>query len=398
MPSVYPSVQSPENEESRLRELYRYGILHTPTDPVFDDLARLAAQVCHAPMAVISFVDRQSQWFKSQYGLDCWEYPRQNTFCEQVLLEDDLLIVPDTADDERFITSPAVVGSAQARFYAGAPLRVPSGHVLGGLSVLDRRPRTLDEGQRESLRALARQVVAQLELQRSIAGLRRAADERADALAKLRKSEERFQDFMNNSPALAFIKDEYGRYVYVNDRVAQDFGRPVAEWLGRTDAEIMPGVYARGLEEHDLSVFNDGKTRVLDEILPAAHGRVRHFQSYKFLLRDSDGSRQLGGIAFDITERKTAEHERERLVAELQEALGQVKTLKGFLPICASCKNIRDDAGYWQQIESYLYQHSDVEFTHGICPACLETMYPEFVAYQAAKKRAEEGRNHQNQR
>lgn len=378
-------------EEDRLRELHRYKILETPADPVFDDLARLAAQVCGAPMAVISFMDRDRQWFKSHYGLRVREYPRQDTFCAQVLCEEDLLVVPDTADDARFVNSPAVTSDdEQARFYAGAPLRVPSGHVLGALSVLDRRPRTLDAGQRESLRALARQVVAQLELRRSIADLKRAADERVQAETALQRSERRFQEFMDNSPILAFIKDDHGRFVYVNGRVAEQFQRPAADWIGRTDMDILAPELAREIQEHDLSVYNDGRMRILEEFAPTPDGQARHWLSYKFLLGDGDGPRQLGGLSVDITDRKQAEQERERLVTDLQEALTQVKTLKGFLPICASCKNIRDDAGYWQQIESYLCEHADVEFTHGICPVCLEKLYPDFVAHRAAQQRPDE--------
>lgn len=375
-------------EESRLRELYRYEILYTPDDPVFDDLTRLAAHVCGTPMAVISFMDRDRQWFKSRYGLKAREYPRHNTFCAQVICEDDLMIIPNSDDDERFSTSVAVVGDEQARFYAGAPLRMPSGHVLGALSVLDRRPRTLDPAQRESLRALARQVVAQLELRRSITELLRAAEERARVQSELRKSEQRFQDFMDNSPALAFIKDDHGRFLYVNKRLAEDFARPVSEWLGRTNQEIMPVQAARDLEEHDLSIFNERQSQVFEEMAPRPDGVTRHYLSYKFLLRDGLGSEQLGCIAFDITDRKKAEQERERLVNDLQEALAQVKTLKGFIPICASCKNIRDDEGYWQQIESYLSDHADVEFSHGICPACVEKLYPEFAAHLQAEAKS----------
>ena len=385
-------------EEIRLRELYCYEILGTPDDPVFDDLTRLAAQVCETPMAVISFMDRDRQWFKSRYGLRAREYPRHNTFCAQVIREDDLLIVPNSDEDERFVDSVAVVGDEQARFYAGAPLRTPGGHVLGALSVLDRRPRTLNQSQRESLRALGRQVIAQLELRRSIAELHRAAEERTKVQAELRKSEQRFQEFMDNSPALAYIKDDHGRFLYVNKRLAEEFERPVSDWLGRTDQDIIPADAARVLEDHDLSVFNDGQTRVLDEIVPLPSGSVRHYLSYKFLLRDDRGTEQLGGLSFDITDRKKAEHERERLVSELQEALAQVKTLKGFLPICASCKNIRDDEGYWQQIESYLCDHADVEFSHGICPACIEKYYPEFAAHMKASSDGKSGGGHPRQR
>ena len=84
------------------------------------------------------------------------------------------------------------------------------------------------------------------------------------------------------------------------------------------------------------------------------------------------------GISRDITERKRAEEAREKLIAELQEALAQIKTLSGLLPICASCKKVRDDTGYWNQIESYIRDRSDAEFSHGICPECAKNLYPEF--------------------
>ncbi len=369
-------------ETARLEELRRYCILDTPAEPVFDDLARLAAQVCGAPIAFISFVDRDRQWFKSRYGLESHQQPREHAFCAQVIENDEMFIVSEPADDLRFAVNPAVIGPEQARFYAGAPLRVPSGHVLGTLAVMDRRPRVLRPGQRESLHALARQVVAQLELRRSIADLERAAAERAHGELALRKSEDRFHEFMNNSPAVAYIKDESGRFVYVNQQLASRFQIASDAWIGKTDSELFPPETARAVEENDLSVLNDECTREIEEIVPTPDGKSRYWLSHKFVLRDGDGQRQIGGLSFDITERKQAEHERERLLSELRDALSAVKTLKGLIPICASCKNIRDDEGYWKQIEFYLCEHSELEFTHGICPACLERLYPDFVAAQ----------------
>jgi hypothetical protein len=84
-------------------------------------------------------------------------------------------------------------------------------------------------------------------------------------------------------------------------------------------------------------------------------------------------------IATDITDRKKTEEEREQLITQLEEALGEIKTLSGFLPICSSCKRIRDDKGYWNQIESYIRDHSEAEFSHGICPECAKKLYPDFV-------------------
>ena len=100
-------------------------------------------------------------------------------------------------------------------------------------------------------------------------------------------------------------------------------------------------------------------------------------------VRDAAGSVRLGiGLAEDITARKQAERERERLIAELQNAIAEVKTLHGLLPICANCKKIRDDRGYWEQVEVYLEEKTDVHFSHGICPECFRTLDP---GYQRSK-------------
>ncbi len=375
----------PEAEESaRLEELRRFGVLDTPPEPVFDDLARLAAQVCGTPIALISLADRNRHWFKSAVGVDLKEIPSRETFCIYTICQDDLLVVPDATRDKRFAQRAVVKGAPHVRFYAGVPLCTPSNHALGTLCVFDYRSRRLDTRQKDGLRALSRQVMAQLELKRTITELRRTAIERQAAEAALRKSEERFQKFMNSGPAVAYIKDAVGRFVYVNEPIARRFQIPVADWIGKTDAELLGKESAANVVEHDLTVLNDEKTVVAEEAVPTPDG-ARYWQSYKFLLHDDLGHKQVGGLSFDITERKAAEHERERLVNELREALAEVKTLSGFLPICASCKNIRDDSGYWQQIESYLSEHSEVEFTHGICPDCVTKLYPEFAARQGQR-------------
>jgi len=91
------------------------------------------------------------------------------------------------------------------------------------------------------------------------------------------------------------------------------------------------------------------------------------------------------GVARDITSRRQLEEERERLIAELRDALASIKTLKGLLPICSSCKKIRDDKGYWSQIEAYVSNHSEAEFSHGICPECARRLYPQFYAKNTEK-------------
>lgn len=381
MRSVHSSVDASAQESARLDALRDYELLDTGPEPVLDDITRLAAQVCGTPIALISLVDETRLWFKARTGVPKIEMPRMDSFCARAICADDLYVVGDTHRDKQWRDHSEVVGSSRIRCYAAAPLRMPGGHVLGNLCVIDHRPRRLKPDQLDALRSLARQVVAHFELQHTIADLKRGAVARAQAEIALRKSDERFQQFMNNVPAMAYIKDDEGRFVYVNEPLALRFEKPAADFLGKTDADVIGRVHAPGVVEHDLRVLSEEKPLTMEEVVPTPDGVTHYWLSHKFPLADGD-RKQVGGLSFDITASKQAEHERERLVSDLQQALAEVKTLHGFLPICASCKNIRRDEGYWQQIESYLSEHSEVEFTHGICPTCLEKLYPEFAAYQ----------------
>jgi len=107
------------------------------------------------------------------------------------------------------------------------------------------------------------------------------------------------------------------------------------------------------------------------------NGKAVWFQEDARIKQIEPKKYHLFGVSMDITDRKQAEEQRERLLHELQEALAQVKQLRGMLPICAGCKKIRDDSGYWQQIESYIHAHADVEFSHGLCPDCIKKLYPD---------------------
>lgn len=160
------TVRHPGDDSVRLRALERLEILDTEPDPAFDDLARLASQVCGAPFAVISFVDQKREWYKSRIGISTGEVPREVAFGTQTILQRSVLELPDASADERFAENPLVAADPKLRFYAGAPLITDEGFCVGALAVLDVVPRELSRGQLESLRSIARQVVAQLELRR----------------------------------------------------------------------------------------------------------------------------------------------------------------------------------------------------------------------------------------
>src|SRR6516165_832742 len=197
----------PENETERLAALRGLAILDTPPEPAYDELSALAAYVCQTPIALISLVDADRQWFKSRVGWVAGETPREVAFCAHAILQPDL----------RFANNPLVTSPPAIRFYAGAPLVTAEGHALGTLCVLDHKPRELTAEQTRALRGLSHQVVAQLRLRQQLAEQLHINAERERAEEELRKANERL--------ALAVRGSNVG--VWENDMAGGDY------WAGR---------------------------------------------------------------------------------------------------------------------------------------------------------------------
>ncbi len=153
----------PSNEAQRLQNLQRYRVLDTKPEPLFDDLARVAAIVCETPIALMSLVDETRQWFKASVGLGATETPREQAFCAHAIHQRTLLEVPDATADQRFEHNPLVLKDPKIRFYAGAPLTATDGTAAGTLCVIDRVPRHLRPSQRDALAALGRVAAHLLE-------------------------------------------------------------------------------------------------------------------------------------------------------------------------------------------------------------------------------------------
>jgi len=152
------------SESDRLSALRRYRILDSTPEEAFDELVHTAALVCRTPISLISLVDVTRQWFKARKGIAVPELPRESAFCAHAILGTDVLVVPDAHSDPRFQENPLVLGDPHIRFYAGAPIVTPEGLGLGTICVIDRVPRTIGPEESRALRALARQVLIQLEL------------------------------------------------------------------------------------------------------------------------------------------------------------------------------------------------------------------------------------------
>lgn len=167
------------DESARLAALRRYRILDTDPEQAFDDLTLLASQICDAPMAALTLIDDDRQWFKSTIGLTATETARNVSFCTHAIEKPgEIMVVPNTLADRRFTNNPLVLGDPRIRFYAGAPLISDDGQALGTLCVIDRVPRLLTPDQLQALDALRRQAQSQLALRLHLFELREALEER----------------------------------------------------------------------------------------------------------------------------------------------------------------------------------------------------------------------------
>lgn len=318
----------PENERERLEALAEYDILDTPSEAEFDDFTRLATQICGTPIAVITFLDEGRQWFKSKLGIESASTPREWAFCGYALHEKDVLEVPNALEDERFRDNPLVQGEPNIRFYAGAPLVTLAGLALGTLCVIDRTPRRLTSHQRESLGALARQVMRQLELRRAQRrelllkeSLEHVVAERTLAL---HESEARFSQLAEQSTEVFwFVGVNPERLLYMSPAVKRIWGRPPEYFYSE------PRRWLEGIHPADRSRIEAAFERLLtgqDDHFEQEYRVVHTDGSIHWVLDSGNAFREngrivrFGGIAKEITESKQAETQ--RLRTQRLESLG----------------------------------------------------------------------------
>jgi PAS domain S-box-containing protein len=314
---IHMRAPAPDNEADRLAALRALDILDTDPEEAFDELTRLAASICQTPVALVSLIDEDRQWFKSHIGWAVAATPRDTSFCAHTILEPDLLIVPDATSDPRFADSTLVTLDPKVRFYAGTPLVTPEGHSLGALCVLDYRPRSLNPGQVQALRTLGRQVTALLRQRRHLAEL--AAVEQS-----LRQANERL-DLAVRGSNVAIWENEIqdgnflaGKLHYLNVFEQLGYPAPDSADLPTILAPIHPDDRAR--VERAVNAYLAGATTDYQVEFRARHrdGSYRWLLSRGVVVRNADGKPvRFAGTRFDITELKLAEQaeaERARLV------------------------------------------------------------------------------------
>jgi class 3 adenylate cyclase len=254
----------PKDEDARIEELRDYHVLDTEAESEFDDVVNLASKICGTPIALVSLVDAQRQYFKAKVGLDVSETPRDVAFCAHAILKPELMVVPDATADARFADNPLVSDDPKIRFYAGSPLVTPKGHSMGTLCVIDRVPRDLTALQREALEVLGRQVVTLLQLRRAKDEAERAHKVQSELLASLRAEQERSEklllslfpravaDRLKKAPGL--IAEEYPDatilFTHVNDFWHVAGSRPPEQFIGLLN-EVF-SLFDRLAEEHGV--------------------------------------------------------------------------------------------------------------------------------------------------
>ncbi|MDR7038137.1 PAS domain S-box-containing protein [Methylobacterium sp. BE186] len=302
------------SEAERLADLRALHVLDTPQDAAYDDLIRIAALVCEAPSALVSFVDEERQWFKAEIGFGCAETPLDRSICAHAIREEALLVVPDLTADRRTRENPLVTGEPFLRFYAGAVIRGPSGLPLGSLCVLDHEPRPqgLSPAQSETMCALARQITALLAHRQNLATI--TARE-----AELEASERRFRVMTAAMPQMVWTTLPDGFHDYYNDRWYEFTGVP----SGSTDGEGWNGMFHPDDQDRAWSRWRHslatGEPYEIEYRLRHHTGAYRWTLGRAMPIRDASGRiERWFGTCTDIEDLKRAETEARKLAAVVE--------------------------------------------------------------------------------
>ncbi|WP_342128371.1 bifunctional diguanylate cyclase/phosphodiesterase [Hydrogenophaga sp. OTU3427] len=316
-------------EAARLAELRAFHVLDTPPDAALDELTQLAARWFQTPIALVSLIDGERQWFKSRVGMAVQETPRDIAFCDQAIRGREVMVVEDAQQDARFAANPLVTQQPHIRFYAGAPLWTTEGHALGTLCVIDSRPRQFSPQEREALRVLSHQVMAHLELRRHNAILGAALKDMAQQHQALQDLQQQVQ--LRETRLELVLKGANDGWWDWDLRTGERYNSERG-WtmLGYTSGE-RPQAHL----DWESLIHPDDQDRVAQDFKAAIRSTATHYAA-EFRLRHRDGSYvpvlsrghilrdehgravRLSGTNTDLSERQRAERERQATQASFE--------------------------------------------------------------------------------
>lgn len=307
------SATLPLNEPERLAALRAYQILDTTPEAAFDDVTRLASEICGTPIALITLIDEGRQWFKSRVGLEAYETNRDLAFCAHAILEPQQpLIVEETLDDVRFHDNPMVTADPKIRFYAGWPLVTAAGEALGALCVIDQKPKSLSPLQVETMRVLANQVTREIEL-------RQLLRLNVDYTNQLFERKKKLRAVLNTTIDGIVTVDEAGIVLTLNPAAERMFGYAEQEVIGKEIQLLMP---ESGVSQPDAFTGSGGTSGETGIGAPEVQGRRKDGGVFPIELGassfEADGRLTLVLSLHDISLRKRAEQTARRHLVQLE--------------------------------------------------------------------------------
>jgi len=323
MPSTPRAADAASAEARRIGALHDLGVLDTLPEPVFDSITASAAQACGVPIALISLVDVQRQWFKSNIGLPgLEETARDVAFCHHAIRDSALFEVPDATLDARFADNPLVTGNPDIRFYAGAPIVMGGGERIGTVCVIDRTPRQLDDRQRAMLQSLATIVSSMLAQRRELLSV----------TGRLAESEQRVRRLYEATPAILHSIGADGRILNVSDRWLELLGYERHEVVGRLSSEFLSPASQRHARDNVLpEFFRTGRCDRVEYQFVHRDGSPMDMLLSATLERDADGdgTRSLA-VLEDVTAHKRIAAELGRTHAHLDAVVDNMPALVGY--------------------------------------------------------------------
>ena len=309
-------------ETRRVAALRELGVLDTLPEAAFDTITATAAQLCGVPIALISLVDAQRQWFKSTFGLPgATETPRDVAFCDHAIRDDALFEVPDATRDPRFADNPFVTGEPAVRFYAGAPIVLPGGERIGTVCVIDRVAHQLDEHQRAMLGHLATIVAAMLTQRRQL----------LETTSRLAESELRVRRLYEATPAILHSIGPDGRILNVSDRWLALMGYQRHEVVGRLSSEFLtPASQVHARDVVLPTFFRTGRCERVEYQFVRRDGSAIDVLLSATLERDDGGAARSLAVLEDVTATRQLERELNRTHAHLDAVVDNMPALVGY--------------------------------------------------------------------